>query len=75
MVYAISVIVFPALAILMAINVLRIDKIVQKYDLDVFSPNKLSEQERKKVKKGLFYFVSAALAFVILIFVMASLKQ
>ena len=76
MVFTISIILFPSLAVCMFINVLRIDGVVRKYGFDVFKAGRgPNPSEVAKIKKYLFYFFLSMLTFVVFIFIMAYIKQ
>lgn len=76
MLYTTSIIVFPALTVVMRINVLRISKLVGRYGSDLFKTgNGPTAIELHRLKKYILFFLLAFLAFILLIFVMAYLKQ
>jgi hypothetical protein len=60
----------------MAINVIRIIKIVGKYGFDLFKGNRgATTIEIAKIKKYFLYFLLSMLTFVASIFIMAYIKQ
>jgi hypothetical protein len=75
MVYAISIILFPFLTVLMAVNVLRIVRIVGKYGLNFFATHEgPNDIERAKIKKYFLYFFLSMIIFVAFIFLLNSIK-
>ena len=76
MVYAISIILFPSLAVCMIINALRVDNVVRKYGFDIFKAGRgPNPGEVSKIKKYSFYFFLCMLAFLVFIYIVAYLQQ
>ncbi len=75
MIYVLSLIIFPAHAAVMIVNVLRLVKVTGKYGWYVFDEEKgATKEDWAKVRKYMLHFFLAALSFVFFIYLMAYLQ-
>jgi uncharacterized membrane protein len=77
MFFALIIIIFPTLVVIMFINVLRVNRISRKYKiLDFFRGGTgPTATEWRKIGKYFTYFLLSGVAFIVFLFIMAIIQE